>query len=193
MLERNQVRRYHLGERLHPEYNWWEHIDISQRTCWFWMFRRVGSIAALICEDLARIEPVQSAIRSVGPSLVIALLMDGPQLMDRWSNRYATVLADDPGSAVLTVTSMGLLRRQALLPGEERLRQIGLWKGADLKTIPLELKAGHHAMLLTLSTHGMTNYTLDGRSDEGSTFQLFLSEIRHIRHPDPCPDWAKVD
>jgi hypothetical protein len=58
-------------------------------------------------EDLARPDPVGDLVRSVGPNLVIALLMDGPQLRARWSGRYAMSLADDPGSFVLSVTSLG--------------------------------------------------------------------------------------
>jgi hypothetical protein len=50
-------------------------------------------------------------MNAIGPNLVIALLMDGPQLENRWPARYATVLAEDPGSAVLTVTSLGMVRR----------------------------------------------------------------------------------
>jgi len=73
-------------------------------TCTFYVFRYGMSMATLICEDLARIDPVQTVIRAIGPNLVIALLMDGPQWQRRWSGRYATVLADDPGSAVLSVT-----------------------------------------------------------------------------------------
>jgi 5-methylcytosine-specific restriction enzyme A len=50
-------------------------------------------------------------MRSVGPNLVVALLMDGPQLTARWPARYASVLADDPGSSVLTLTSLGMCLR----------------------------------------------------------------------------------
>jgi hypothetical protein len=98
------VRRYHLGGRLDPHIDWWEHIDIFPQKCNFGVFRHEACLAALICEDLARIDPVQAAIRAIGPNLVVALLMDGPQAENRWSGRYATVLADDPGCAVLTLT-----------------------------------------------------------------------------------------
>ena len=55
--------------------------------------------SVLICEDLARQDPAADLIRAVGPNLVIALLMDGPQLNGRWPARYASVLAEDPGSS----------------------------------------------------------------------------------------------
>jgi len=52
-------------------------------------------LTVLICEDLARLDPVNDLVRAVGPNLVMSLLMDGPQLTTRWPARYATVLADD--------------------------------------------------------------------------------------------------
>jgi hypothetical protein len=51
--------------------------------------------------------------------LLIALLMDGPQLKSRWSGRYAGVLAEDPGSSVLTLTSLGMaLRSRPIVAGK---------------------------------------------------------------------------
>ena len=96
-LEKHQIRRYHLGGQLDPHLDWWEGIDISPRECYFGVFRHEACLTALVCEDLARVDPVQSIIRSVAPNLVVALLMDGPQLESRWPGRYATVLAEDPG------------------------------------------------------------------------------------------------
>jgi hypothetical protein len=147
------------------------------------------SLATLICEDLARIDPVQSVIRAIGPNLVVALLMDGPQIEKRWSARYATVLADDPGSAVLTLTSLGLMRR-SVRPGAVEPRQIALWKGADGIAQELSLPINHQALLLTLTSNQTTNFTLDSRSDDGATYQLSLSGIRAIRLPKP-PDWLR--
>ena len=56
-------------------------------------------------------EPAAELIRAVGPNLLIALLMDGPQLSNRWPARYAAVLAEDPGTSVLTLTSLGMAER----------------------------------------------------------------------------------
>ena len=103
---------------LDPDLTWWEKINISNRQCFFHVFRQGACLATLVCEDLARIDPVQTVLRSVGPNLVVALLLDGPQWERRWPGRYATVLADDPGSAVLTVTSLGMVRR-SVMPGEK--------------------------------------------------------------------------
>ena len=54
------------------------------------------------------------------------LLLDGPQLTSRWAARYASVLADDPGSAVMTLTSYGMVQRSRpprtrRLPGHRAL------------------------------------------------------------------------
>ena len=95
-LDEAQIRRYHLGHVLGQKSAWWESIDVAGRECHFYVFRHGASLAVLVCEDLARIDPVQSVVRAVGPNLVVALLMDGAQLERRWPGRYATVLADDP-------------------------------------------------------------------------------------------------
>lgn len=190
-LDHDQICRYHLGDRLRPSDIWWEHINIEERQCAFWVIRPGMSVVALVCEDLARIDPVQTVIRSIGPNLVIALLMDGPQLERRWSGRYATVLADDPGSAVLTVTSLGMIKR-SVMPGENEPRQIALWKGPNGPTRELSLPKNAHALLLTLSVTEETNFTFDGRSDGGATFGLDLAGVRPIRAGAP-PDWAEVD
>ena len=85
------------------------------------------NFCVLICEDLARQDPVSELIRAVGPNLVVALLMDGPQLEHRWAAKYATVLAEDPGSSVLTVTSLGMARLSRP-PKKPVSRAVALWK-----------------------------------------------------------------
>jgi hypothetical protein len=114
-LDRNQICRYHLGHQLDPDpaMSWWEEIDVGGRSLNFVVFRPGASVCTLICEDLARSEPVQPILRAIGPNLVVALLMDGPQLEKRWPGKYATVLAEDPGSAVLTVSSLGMVQRSS--------------------------------------------------------------------------------
>jgi hypothetical protein len=67
--------------------------------------------SVLICADLARQDPAADLIRAVGPNLLIALLMDGPQLSHRWPARYAAVPAEDPGTSVQTLTSLGMAER----------------------------------------------------------------------------------
>lgn len=190
-LDGDQIRRYQLGDALDPRELWWERIQLGQRVCTFYVFRHGASLATLVCEDLARIDPVQAALRAVGPNLVIVLLMDGPQFERRWPGRYATVLADDPGSAVLTLTSFGMVRRSSM-PGEEECREIALWKESPSATaIELKLPQGAHALLATLSQSWETNFTLDGRTDRDTTMRMSLSGLRGIVHPKP-PSWLAI-
>lgn len=102
-LDGPQIEQYHLGQVLDPHNKWWEQIDVSFRNCYVTLFRSGATLSVLVCEDLARYDPVLTVMNAIGPNLVIALLLDGPQIAERWPARYATVLADDPGSSVLTL------------------------------------------------------------------------------------------
>jgi hypothetical protein len=191
-LEAGQIRRYNLGFVLDPEQIWWEQIDVSDRVCSFTVVRQGASIATLVCEDLARSDPVMPAINSVGPSLLVALLMDGPQWEKRWPGRYATVLADDPGTSVLTLTSIGMINRSTL-PGQAPCRQIALWKQAGDIAHELTLPPGDHALLLSLTMASDTQTTLDRRGDGGTACQFRLSGVRAVRLPQAaCPDWIRA-
>jgi hypothetical protein len=187
-LDESQIRRYHLGHVLGKRRMWWEAVDVSERECHFFVFRDGASLAVLICEDLARVDPVQNVLRAVGPNLVIAVLMDGPQLERRWPGRYATVLADDPGSAVLTLTSLGLIRRSNM-PSEKGNRYIALWKEPLGIAQELELPDGAHALLLTISPGKEENVTADGRSDYEMTTKLSLTSVIAVRHAGVAPAW----
>lgn len=189
-LDRGQIANYHLRDWLESDSVYWEHIDISDRQCTFRLIRRGACLTTLICEDLARIDPVQTVIRAIGPNLVIALLMDGPQNQRRWAYRYATVLADDPGSSVLILTSLGLVRRMG--SPDRGWYQVGLWKASGGQVKELELPPGHHALLVSLETKRETVHTLDGRSDGNWTVRFDLTRALPIRHPTPDP-WAQVD
>jgi hypothetical protein len=111
MLDEQQVFQYHLGGALHPQVRWWEAMDVPRRSLQFVELGEDITIAALVCEDLAQIDDVAEVIRSVGPTAVVTPLLDGPQLTSRWAARYASVLADDPGAAVCTLTSFGMVQR----------------------------------------------------------------------------------
>jgi hypothetical protein len=200
-LERNQIARYHLGDSLDLNHDWWERIDVSRRKVAFRVVRRGASMAVLICEDLARVDPVQTVIRSVGPNLVVALLMDSAFNERRWAYRYATVLAGDPGSSVLAVTSLGLITRSfSFQPGAGNSREIAMWSDSNGQTRFLELPKGHHALLLTLSSERRMTFTLDGRSDRsridglGTSISLSLSGVHAIKHvAAKYPEWSQVD
>ena len=138
------------------------------------------TIGVLICEDLARQDPVGDLMRSVGPNLVIALLMDGPQLATRWSARYATVLADDPGSSVLTLSSLGivLLSKPFEKPAS---RVVGLWKDySSPKPVEIDLPPGKTGVVLSLTRQLREEFSADGRSDDKATSYLTLTGIHPI-------------
>jgi len=126
----------------------------------------------LVCEDLARQDPAADLIRAVGPNLLIALLMDGPQLSGRWPAGYASVLAEDPGTSVLTLTSLGMAERsRPIMPSGRAAprRVIALWRDAIAGEIQLALDPGDDACVLTLEHQLRTEYCADGRGDGGQT------------------------
>jgi hypothetical protein len=190
LLNGDQIRRYHLGHVLDPNCKWWEQIDVSYRHCYVTLFRSQATLSVLVCEDLARYDPVLTVMNAIGPNLVIALLMDGPQLEQRWPGRYATVLADDPGSAVLTVTSLGMVLRSAM-PGEVESREIALWKEPNGRARALKLPKGDHALLVTLTSRMVEQFTLDGRGDGFTTVQFELGAAHGVRHKGPLPGWLE--
>jgi hypothetical protein len=167
-LDASQVERYGLSAQLDPARSLWENCVIRDRMINFFAVRDWLSFCVLICEDLARPDPVSDVIRAVGPNLVIALLLDGPQLADRWPARYATVLADDPGSSVLTLTSLGMSLLSSPPPGKPPRRAVALWRdGGGGSMRELELPEGAEALLLTLTktrTRDSEEWSADGRS-----------------------------
>ena len=181
-LDAGQIRRYHLGHALDPSLVWTEQTDIARRECMFLQISAGAVLATLVCEDLVRIEPVQTVLRSVGPNLLIAVLMDGPQYAWRWPGRSATVLADDPGSAVLTLTSLGMVRR-SVMPGEAEPREIALWKEPAGDARELKLARDDHGLLLSLALSQDHGYSLDERSDRGTSLRVALSGVHGVKDP----------
>jgi hypothetical protein len=193
LLEKSQIIQYGLGSVLSPSRLWWEQIEVGERSLLFTAMRDWLTVSVLICEDLARPDPVGDIVRAVGPNLVIALLMDGPQLASRWAGRYATVLADDPGCSVLSLTSIGMccLSRPPYLKSSSRV--VALWKDAKSGTpVEIELPAGADAIVLSLTVQYLEEWTADGRSDLGTTGYPILAGIHPIaaRHPAPVHESA---
>lgn len=179
-LDGNQIRQYHLTQALEPSKLWWEAIDLPERTVEIIDVGGTATTVPLICEDLARLDEVSDLLRRLGPTIIIAVLLDGPQLATRWSYRYASVLADDPGSAVLTLTSYGMAARSRP-PGKPPSRVVAMWNDPHSGLHELELARGASGILLTAS-EGMTRaWTADGRHHHIP--QLVLSEIRQLRLP----------
>jgi len=181
-LDKPQIIQYGLGSRLYPEWFWWEHVAL-QRRFMFLAMRPWLVMSVLICEDLARPDPVGDLLRAVGPNLVVALLMDGPQLKERWSARYATVLADDPGCSVLSLTSIGMAELSRPPSVSPRTRVVALWKDSQSGAVEIELPAGHQGIVLTLTVKYMTEWSADGRSDRGTTGCPILAGVRPIPSP----------
>jgi hypothetical protein len=178
-LDRGQLEQYGIGACLNPSITWWEHTEIKSRRLSFISVNDRLTLSILICEDLSRQDPVADIIRAVGPNLVVALLMDGPQLSGRWPAHYATVFADDPGSSVLTFTSIGMT--QLCRPKEKpKSRVVGLWKDKLQGFREIILPEHSHALVLSLTIEEAPEWTADGRSEDGSASYLKLNGIHPI-------------
>lgn len=181
-LEDFQVRRYGLASILDPGMYWWESTRLQHRELTFMALKPWLTLSVLICEDLARPDPVGDIVRAVGPNLVIALLMDGPQIAGRWSERCAAVLADDPGCSVLTLTSIGMASLSQPPAGKSASRVVALWKDREgLQQI--ELPEGHDALLLSLSNRYVEEWTADGRGDGTRAATIRLAGVFPIKSP----------
>jgi len=164
-LTGSQISDYGLSAFLDPQQVWWEATEIPRREVGLTVFRRNSILSAMICEDLARSEPCHEPLKTVGPNLVFALLMDGSQLPDRWSARYATSLADDPGCSVLTLTSLGLIERTTA-QGKFTTRNIALWKDRSGHMAAISCAPDRHGILLTLGGEKSEERTFDGRLND---------------------------
>jgi hypothetical protein len=190
-LDSSQLKQYKLTNALSSNKSWWEEIDIEARSISFYMFRPGAILTSLVCEDLARTDPVQPIIKSVGPNLVVSLLQDGPQWVKRWPGRYATVLSEDPGSSILTLTSAGMLERSMEYGDLRTPRTIALWKDQSSSAKELDLPRNHHGLLLNLAINKETNLTLDGRSDKRESSNIKLKQTKPIMLS-KIPKWLKA-
>ena len=179
-LDRSQITQYGLEGHLSTEHKWTEYCSILQRRLTVLCPNDWLSITALICEDLARQEPVGEVIRGIGPTILTALLSDGPQIKERWSARYASVLADDPGTSVLSVTSKGMAERSRKSDGmtdKGKELTIGLWKDLVKSWDLLKLESDHDALMFTISSKFVEEHTLDGRDDSGAASVFKMDSI----------------
>lgn len=180
LLDGRQIRQYHLESSLDPRRSWWEAIEVPRYRIEIFDFGRGATTAALICEDLARSDDVAEIIRRIGPTTVFALLLDGPQISSRWSSRYASVLADDPGCTVIAMTSLGMATRSGGT-GATPSRSIALWKDPERGLQEIELSPSADAVLLIASENWETTWTADGRQHDAGIPRLVLEEIRQLR------------
>jgi hypothetical protein len=189
-LDANQIKQYNLSGVLAADKDWWEAIEIRERRITFLAPNGWLVLCPLICEDLARLEPVSELIRGVGPTLLIAILLDGPQLKQRWSSRYASALADDPGTSVLTVSSLGMAKHATPPPGKEPNGTIALWKDQVNGWEEVALGDKEDAVVLTVSATRHREYAADGRSD-GGTSAVFT--LRGTHRLDKSEDKSTMD
>ena len=180
-LDGSQIKTYNIGARLNPEGAYWENIEIGDRRLLFLVLRPWLVTAVLICEDLARHDPVGELLRGVGPHLVVALLMDGPQLANRWSSRYAAVLADDPGSSVISISSLGMVGLSRPDSNTPVNRTVALWKdGSDGGARELSIPDNAAALALTISVKYHGELTADARKDGDSAASPILTGVHAI-------------
>jgi len=99
-------------------------------------------------------------------------------------------LADDPGSAVLTLTSFGMAQRSRL-PGQDPSPVVALWKGPGQGTREIELEPGAQGILLAASADRAARRGFDGRrpAENGSEFfDVSTCQIRASRTGSGQPD-----
>lgn len=165
-VTRSQIEQYAIGAALNPKIqNWWENTPVGRRELHFHRFRRSSVFATLICEELARSDPCHEILRSVAPNLVFALLMDGPQIKQRWPAQYASNLADDPGTSVLTFTSYGLIERVNNTEKFPKNHSVALWRddGGNFVEIPMPTGKGPRGILLSLWAEHVQDMTIVGK------------------------------
>ena len=179
-LDEGQIYQYHLGGALHPHVRWWEAMDVPRRSIQFIELGDEITLVSLVCEDLAQIDDVAEVIRSVGPTVVVTPLLDGPQLPSRWAARYASVLADDPGSAVLTLTSFGMVQR-CRPNGRDSSPVVALWKDPVRGTREIPLEAGAQGVLLTVCGELATRRSADGRWPVDNVTHYFDVAVHQVR------------
>jgi hypothetical protein len=179
-LDEGQILQYHLGGALHPDVRWWEATDVPRRTVHFLELGDEIALVCLVCEDLAQIDNVVEVIRSVGPTAIFTPLLDGPQLSSRWAARYASVLADDPGSAVLTLTSLGMVQRSRP-HGHDSLPVIALRKDPVRGFREIRLEDGAQGVLATFCGAPAPRRSADGRRPVDNATDYFDVAIHQVR------------
>src|SRR5262249_46940046 len=185
-LDESQIYQYHLGGVLHPSVRWFEAMDVPRRAIEFVEVAEL-TLVSLVCEDLAEHDDIAELVKSVGPTVVFAVLLDGPQLTSRWTARYASVLADDPGSAVMTLTSFGMVQRSR--PARRDVSPIVALSrdpARGFREIPLE--AGAQGVVLTVCMARATRRSADGRRPVDNGTHAFDVAVHQVRAANTRPE-----
>jgi len=203
-LDERQIRQYGLQGHFSTARPLFERNVVGQRRLTFYAPTPWLVLCPLICEDLARIEPASELIRGIGPTLVLALLLDGPQMKGRWPDRYATVLADDPGTGVLTVTSYGaanasrpeeFLSTPTAGDAEHIASQpvvVASWKDATSPFIAIPASK-NQALLVTLTARTAKEFTLDGRASDNKAASFHLDGVKTFDLPEEHDEKLEID
>lgn len=179
-LDAAQVEQYNIAGALHPDVRWWEEMQVPQRSVHVLELGRGLTVAAVVCEDLARLDGVAELLRAIGPTLVVTLLLDGPQLAARWTARYAGVLADDPGSAVLTLTAYGMASRSRPR-GMPPSGVVSMWKDPSRGLREISLEGGAQGVLIKTSQGRAPRYAADSRLPVDDATDLFVTGVHQLR------------
>ncbi len=119
-------------------------------------------------------------LRAVGPTLVMTLLLDGPQLGNRWTSRYAGVLADDPGSAVLTLTAAGMTARSR--PGGRPASPVvAMWKDPVRGMREIALEGGSEGVLLKAVIARSPRYAADSRRPADDATDFYVAGVQQVK------------
>lgn len=179
-LTDKQIIDYGAAASLDITKDHWENIKISNRSLNFWNFRKDSSFVSLICEDLARNDPAQQLIRTVGPGLVFAILMDGPQIPKRWPGQFAASLSTDPGASVLTLTNHGILKNRDSGGKYPLSHAIAIWADADKSPRSITMDPKASGVLLNVSPVAVNAHSLDGRSRVNGALKWLLSGVKNV-------------
>jgi hypothetical protein len=179
-LDDKQIEQYQLAAALRLGVRWWESMAVPRRAVQVVELADGVTLASVVCEDLARLDEVGDLLRAIGPTLVVVTLLDGPQLASRWAARYASVLADDPGSAVVTLSSFGFVQRSQP-SGRSLSRVVSLWKDPVRGLLEIPLDGDAHAVLIQIRVDRTTRHTGTVRRRVANTADVRAERVRQIR------------
>jgi hypothetical protein len=178
-LDESQIDQYHLAGALHPSVRWWESMEVPRRALQFLELSEGLTLVAVVCEDLARLDEVAELLRDVGPTLVITILLDGPQLSTRWTARYASVLADDPGSAVLTLSALGMVQRSRPI-GAPPSSVVAMWKDPTRGLREISMDPGTQGVLMSIASIRARRRVADGRTPVDNATGLVVAGVHPV-------------
>jgi len=179
-LDHRQIVKYNLGDELSVNRSWWEAINIRRRVVNFINIGEEITLCSFICEDLARQDPIADLIRTVAPSLVVTILMDGPQTRERWAAKYASVLSEDPGCAVIALSSYGMVKRSQSSHGKTS-HSIALVNDCNGSAKEIEMHEDEKGVLISLCLSPGNETLADGRCETGYTNSLVVGAIHHLK------------